>query len=49
MLTLSIMDDGKLKENTIHTLQYLLSSVQNSLSTKLRKGLENFLQILSAN
>ena len=49
VLTLSIMDDDKLKENTMHSLQHMLASDQNSLPKKLRKGLENFLQILSDN
>ena len=49
VLTLSIMDDNKLKENTMHTLQQMLSNDNNSLSKKLRKGLEILVQILSDN
>ncbi len=49
VLTLSIMDDNKLKENTMHTLQQMLSNDKNSLSKKLRKGLEILVQILSDN
>ena len=43
------MDDNKLKENTMHTLQQMLSNDNNSLSKKLIKGLEILVQILSDN